>query len=393
LVVVPPPVATTSPTVVVGAKGVARDPWAAFCASGEILSAAAAKDVAGSMSQRLREASQQLPLQLKRVSCVGLRCLLFLWGFRSHGFVLDGRLRRPRRVGCLDCGRGCRGREPLGAACGCCPGEVGCGKQKPQAGGESGHHGGREDGPPAPLAEEMREANPAIADVQAARAEAKVARAESSLASQRAEELEARFNALRSSVDKVEASMCSEVERMHAQFVDTYRELGARTADFEVSSQEAGLRFLEWLQEELQVLPTIVTGFMSFASLVTCEGAVNALSHEGCRHYEVFDQADENFEREIFKVKDPVVKQSAGALFDRMWGPHDREAVRERSDRAIKQVKAVFVWLYVWVCVVLLNECVVAADGACQRRRGPWWSGRRAARGHGGQSGAALGCR
>jgi hypothetical protein len=87
--------------------------------------------------------------------------------------------------------------------------------------------------------------------------------------------------------------------------MDMYRELGARTTDFEVPSQKAGLRFLEWLQEELLVLPTIVTGFMSFASLVTCEGAMNALSCEGCRHYEVFDQADENFEREIFKAKDP----------------------------------------------------------------------------------------
>jgi hypothetical protein len=159
------------------------------------------------------------------------------------------------------------------------------------------------------LAEERREANQAIADAQAARAEAKVARAESSLASQRAEELEARFNALRSRVDKAEASTHSEVKRAHAQFVDAYRELGARTADFEVLGQEAGLRFLEWLQEELLVLPTIVTGFMSFASLVTCEGAMNALSCEGCRHYEVFDQADENFEREIFKVEYPVVKQ------------------------------------------------------------------------------------
>jgi hypothetical protein len=56
------------------------------------------------------------------------------------------------------------------------------------------------------LAEERREANQAIAEAQAARAEAKVARAESSLASQRAEELEARFNALRSRVDKAEAS-------------------------------------------------------------------------------------------------------------------------------------------------------------------------------------------
>jgi hypothetical protein len=83
------------------------------------------------------------------------------------------------------------------------------------------------------------------------------------------------------------------------------------------------------LQEELLVLPTIVTGFMSFASLVTYEGVMNALSPKGFRHYEVFDQADENFEREIFMVEDPMVKQSAGALFDRMWGPHGREAVRE----------------------------------------------------------------
>jgi hypothetical protein len=61
---------------------------------------------------------------------------------------------------------------------------------------------------------------------------------------------------------------------------------------------------------------------------------MNALSREGCKHYEVFDKSDDNFEREIFKVEDPMVKDSAGALFDRMWGPHGREAVRERSDRA-----------------------------------------------------------
>jgi hypothetical protein len=77
------------------------------------------------------------------------------------------------------------------------------------------------------LAEERREVIEAIAEAQAARAEAKVAWAESSLASQRAEELEARFNALHGHVDKVEASTRSEVERTHAQFVDAYRELGA----------------------------------------------------------------------------------------------------------------------------------------------------------------------
>jgi hypothetical protein len=119
------------------------------------------------------------------------------------------------------------------------------------------------------LVEERREANKAIADAQAAQTEAKVARAEGSLARQRTEELEARFNALRSRVDKAETSMRVEVDRTHAQFVDAYRELGAWTTDLEVPGQEAGLHFLEWLQEELLVLPTIVTGFMSFASLVT----------------------------------------------------------------------------------------------------------------------------
>jgi hypothetical protein len=170
------------------------------------------------------------------------------------------------------------------------------------------------------LVEKRREANQAIAEAQATQAEAKLARAEGSLASQHAEEWEVRFNALRGRMDKAEASMCSEVERTLAQLVDSYRELGARTVDFEVPDREAGLRFLEWLQEELLVLPTIVEGFMSYASLVTCEGAMNALSHEGSRQYEVFDQSDESFQRKIFKAEDPVVKQLVGALFDRMWG-------------------------------------------------------------------------
>jgi hypothetical protein len=240
------------------------------------------------------------------------------------------------------------------------------------------------------LAEERREANMAIADAQAAQAEAKLARAEGSLTRQLAEELEARLDTLRNRVDKAESSARVKFERTHAQCVDEYRELGARTAAFEAPGQEAGLRFLEWMQEELGVLPTIVTGLMSFASLITCEGAVNALSREGCRHFEVFDQSDENFEREIFKVEDPVLKQSARALFDRMWGPHGRETVRERSDRAIDQVRALFVWLYVCACVVWLNKCAVAADGTCRRGRGPWWSRRRAARGRGCGSGIAI---
>jgi hypothetical protein len=214
------------------------------------------------------------------------------------------------------------------------------------------------------LVEERRDANKAIADAQAAQADAKLAHAEASLACQRAKELEARLGSLRNRVDKAEASTLAEVEWTHAQLVDAYRELGSRTAAFEAPDQEVGLRFFEWLQEELGVLPTIVTGLMSFASLVTCEGAVNALSREGCEHFEVFDQSDEGFKHEIFQVKDPVLKRSAGALFDRMWGPHGRETVRERSDRAMDQVKSYFC---VVICVgvwFLLNDCVIAADGA-----------------------------
>jgi hypothetical protein len=34
---------------------------------------------------------------------------------------------------------------------------------------------------------------------------------------------------------------------------------------------------------------------------------VNALSREGCRHFEVFDQVTEDFDRGIFQVKDKVL--------------------------------------------------------------------------------------
>ena len=129
----------------------------------------------------------------------------------------------------------------------------------------------------------------ACAEAQAARAEAKLARVEANLARQRAEEPEASHSSLRGCLDKAEASTRAEVDRTHVQLADVYRELSAWTAPFDASSKEVGLLFLGWLQEELEVLPTIVMGLMSFASLITCEGAMNALSREGCRHFEVFD--------------------------------------------------------------------------------------------------------
>jgi hypothetical protein len=194
------------------------------------------------------------------------------------------------------------------------------------------------------LAGERRETNEALAKAQAAQAETNLARAKGNLARERAEQLQERLIALESRVERAEAAARAEAKRTRTQLMDTYRELGARTGDFEVPDREPGLRCLEWVQEELQALPTVVEGFMSYASLVTCEGAMNALSREGCRHFEVFDQADEDFERDIYKVEDPVVKESAGAIYDRMWGPHGRAVVRERAETARAQVKFSFVW-------------------------------------------------
>ena len=71
LAVVPTPVAATSPVAAVGAKGTSQDPWSKFCASGEISSAAAARDVAGIVSQ-----------QLKRVSRLRLRWFVVLMWLR-----------------------------------------------------------------------------------------------------------------------------------------------------------------------------------------------------------------------------------------------------------------------------------------------------------------------
>jgi chromosome segregation ATPase len=145
------------------------------------------------------------------------------------------------------------------------------------------------------LAAERREANEAIAKEQAAQAEG-------NLAKELSEHLQERLTALESRAKGAEAAMRAEAERTRTQLMDTYRELGARTGDFEVPEREPGLRCLQWVQEELQELPAVVGGVMSYASLVTCEGAMNALSREGCRHFEVFDQADEDFGRDVYKV-------------------------------------------------------------------------------------------
>jgi hypothetical protein len=61
-----------------------------------------------------------------------------------------------------------------------------------------------------------------------------------------------------------------------------------------------GTRFIGWLQEKLESLPSIMTCLMSYASLVSCEGAANALSHEGCRHFEALDRSNKDFDAGVF---------------------------------------------------------------------------------------------
>jgi hypothetical protein len=182
------------------------------------------------------------------------------------------------------------------------------------------------------LAEEKEGAEKARAEAQAARTEADAVRAEAGRALKCVADVDLELKSLRSYTEKTEASTRTGVERAHTLFVDAYRELDAQTTPFDRSGEVVVLCFLEWLQEELESLSSIATGLMSYASLVTCEGAANALSSEVCRHFEVFDQATKDFDHEIFQVEDDVLKRSIGALYNRMWGPHGRGTVWERAD-------------------------------------------------------------
>jgi hypothetical protein len=64
-----------------------------------------------------------------------------------------------------------------------------------------------------------------------------------------------------------------------------------------------------------------------------------------------------------------VVKESAGALYDRMWGPHGREVVRERTETARGQVMFDFSLVFVecGLYVGLLNLCVVSQAARGER--------------------------
>jgi hypothetical protein len=181
------------------------------------------------------------------------------------------------------------------------------------------------------LNDEKKDAENTLVEAQATRAAAQAAR-------KRAADLELELKNMHDHHERTVSSSHVGVDRAHTLFVDAYHDLGTQTAPFDKSGEEVGTRFLGWLQDELESLPSIVTGLMSYASLMICEGAVNALSREGCMHFEVFDRANEDFDHGMFQIEDGVLKHTAGALYDRMWGPHGRDIVQERSDRALAYV-------------------------------------------------------
>jgi hypothetical protein len=112
--------------------------------------------------------------------------------------------------------------------------------------------------------------------------------------------LEFELKNMRDHHEKTEYATRAGVDRAHTLFVDVYHDLGVQTAPFDKSWEEVGTCFLGWLQDELESLPSIMTGLMSYASLVTFEGAANALSREGCRHFEAFERVNEDFGAGVF---------------------------------------------------------------------------------------------
>jgi hypothetical protein len=154
-------------------------------------------------------------------------------------------------------------------------------------------------------------------DAKSARSEARAAHTEAQDANKRDADLMLELKSMRSHRERTESSTRAGVERAHTLFVDAYCDLGAQTVPFDKSGEEVETCFLGWLQDELESLPSIVTGLMFYVSLVTCKGAMNVLSWEGCRHFEVFDRANEDFDHGMFQIEDDVLKHfmiGCGAL-------------------------------------------------------------------------------
>jgi hypothetical protein len=234
-----------------GDTGASEDPWARFCAGGEIASSTVATGVAASVAQQLKYVSA--------ISTCG--CVVFMVLFFKDVLVSGDRLRGTYCFGALT--------SEFATKRGCLEGRIERLRtqhmeavrdksavenksrnllEKLSAAEKEREDLGRK------LAEEKEGTERARAEAQAAYAEADVAHAEADLALRRITDKESELKSLRSYSEKTEASTHAGVERAHTLFVEAYRELGTQTAPFDRSVEEVGLLFLEWLQEELESL-------------------------------------------------------------------------------------------------------------------------------------------
>ncbi|XP_020401175.1 uncharacterized protein [Zea mays] len=124
---------------------------------------------------------------------------------------------------------------------------------------------------------------------------------------------------------------------------------------------------------------------MFYAFLVTCEAA-NALSRKGCRHFEAFDQGNENFDREVFQAfRDKEILELAGlegslAILDddvaergvevqssrAVDGHADPSAAGTSRHSANEQVP-----MTDWGC--RMHYTIDSPDSVCEQRRGLWF--------------------
>jgi hypothetical protein len=231
LAVVPAP--ATASVVALGAKGPTLDPWARFCASGEIASAAAVKDLAGSAVQQLKHVSNlclwecflycdvefdsalcQVTTFAEHIASGALTSEFATKRRRLEGRIARLRTQRTKAVRDKSAAenKSCNLLEKLSAA------EV----EKEDLGCQ--------------LVAEKENTKRARAEAQAARdrahAETQAARAEANLALQCAADAESGHRSLRGYLDRTETSTCTGVDRAHKLLVDAYRELGARTTPF-----------------------------------------------------------------------------------------------------------------------------------------------------------------
>jgi hypothetical protein len=59
---------------------------------------------------------------------------------------------------------------------------------------------------------------------------------------------------------------------------------------------------------------------MAYSALVSPRGRLNALTHEGCCHFERFGSLDYCTGCDIYDIEESL-KMPSGVLFDRMWSP------------------------------------------------------------------------